>query len=107
MEFSPEVIAQLESEHGPIDVGFQIYESDFGSAAFRPPKPQEWQRYLDEMNQEALKSRALKHLVFSCAIAPDKAEFQALIDSRPGLVQGFGNQLVDFAGMFGVRVRKK
>jgi hypothetical protein len=103
MEITPEAIAELEAKHGEVEV----YESDFGSAAFRAANSKEWQRFLDEMNNDALKSRALKNLVFACCVAPERAEFDRFIERRPGLVQGFGNQLVEFCGMHTVRVRKK
>jgi hypothetical protein len=103
MEFTPESITDLEGKHGTIEV----YESDFGAAAFRPARPPEWQRFLDEMNVEGLKSRALRNLVFACCVAPDRAEFEQLIQARPGLVQAFGNQLIELCGMHTVRVRKK
>ncbi len=103
MELTLDSITELEAKYGDIEV----YESDFGSAAFRAASSKEWQRFLDEMNNDSLKSRALKHLVFACCVAPERAEFEKLIEARPGLVQGFGNQLVEFCGMHTVRVRKR
>lgn len=102
-EITSEQLAELEGKYSEIEV----FESDFGVAAFRPANKKEWDRFIVEMNQEALKPHALKHLVFTCCVAPDRTEFEHMLDRHPGLVQGFGNQLVELCGMHTVRVRKK
>ena len=100
---TPEQISELELQNPDVIV----IDSPFGEAAFRPSTPEEWQRFLDEQANPDLKSRALNALVFTCRLAPDKPTFEAMIKRRPGLVQAFGNQLVDHCGLATAVVRKK
>ena len=102
-EITAELLAELEGKHGEVEV----FESNFGAAAFRPAKKGEWDRFISEMNQDGLKPHALKNLVFSCCVYPERPEFEQMVAAHPGLVQGFGNQLVELCGMHTVRVRKK
>lgn len=103
MELTKQVIEKLEAEHGAI----LPVKAKSGAAAFRVPTPEEWQRFVDELADPEMKPRALKGLVFSCRVWPEDGEFAALIGRRPGLVQSFGGELTEFAGIERVEVVKK
>ena len=96
-------VSELEAKHGPI----LSLESEFGEAAFRVPTAVEWQRFIDELADAETRGRAARNLVVACRVHPSAEDFIALIGSRPGLVQAFGNQLTDFAGLKKVEIRKK
>ena len=102
---TPEQISELELQNPDVIV----IDSPFGEAAFRPSTSEEWDRFLQEQSNldPAIKSRSLNALVFSCRLAPDKPTFEAMIRRRPGLIQAFGNQLMDHCGLATAVVRKK
>lgn len=72
-----------------------------GVAAFRVPKPAEWQRYREDvMSPEArVKLNAYRTLVLACCIYPPRPEFQSMVAARPGLVETFSGELVEHAGV--------
>jgi hypothetical protein len=99
----PEQIEELEQKHGDV----LVLASPFGEAAFRVATMPEWQRFSDEATDAATRGIAMRNLVNACRVAPDHSVFQAMVTRRPGLVQTFGNELVEFCGITRVEVRKK
>ncbi len=96
-------LARLRSEHGDV----LHLETDWGDAVFKVATPELWQRFNDEIADEQMRGRALRALVYGCRVYPDLPEFERLMRSRPGLIQGFGNEIVTFCGLGRAAVRKK
>lgn len=69
--------------------------------AFRRPSPAEWHRYRsDALNPDPqVKANALQVIVIPCCIYPAQAAFLAMVHERPGLVETFGGELVEFGGI--------
>jgi hypothetical protein len=69
-------------------------------AAFRVPTAEEWKRYRCEgmADDVTVKEGAGRKLVLSACIYPPRAIIEAAVQSHPGLVQTFGNELIPHAG---------
>jgi hypothetical protein len=102
LEIPPEVISKLKAEHG----GLRLLGNDDGCAIFRCPTTQEWQRFLDQMAEPETKAAAVKQLVIDCCVYPPEAQFFALIERKPGIVNAFGGDVIEFAGMKRLQTRK-
>jgi hypothetical protein len=101
---APEQIEELEEKHGG---DLLVLSTPFGDAAFRAAALPEWQRFTDEASDPASRGVAMRNLVNACCVAPERALFERMIARRPGLVQSFGNELIEFCGVIRVEVRKK
>jgi hypothetical protein len=68
--------------------------------AFRRPTQEEWHRYRAE-NVTAdpnVRANAFQTIVVPCCLYPPQASALAAFAERPGLVEQFGGELVEFAG---------
>lgn len=80
-----------------------VIETDIEGAevlGFRVPTAGEWKRYRAEQSDPnpAIKSSAATPLVHSCCIYPEAAQFQKLVEGRPGLIETCIGELIEFAG---------
>jgi len=68
--------------------------------AFRRPNGAEWHRYRSESldRNPEVQANALQSIVVPCAIYPERGKFLAMITERPGLVEQFGSELVQYSG---------
>ena len=68
--------------------------------AFRRPTGGEWHRYRSESldRNPEVQANALQTIVVPCAIYPERSKFLSMIAERPGLVEQFGSELVQYAG---------
>jgi hypothetical protein len=68
--------------------------------AFRRPSSAEWHRYRSESldRNPEVQANALQCIVVPCAIYPARQAFVNMINERPGLVEQFGSELVEYAG---------
>lgn len=97
-----ETLQKLKAEHGSVlHLG-----NEFGEAVFRVPSDTEWQRFQDELADQETRGAAMKPLVIACCVYPEPPRFLDMIKRRPGLVATFGGEIVDFAGVKKVTVRK-
>jgi hypothetical protein len=103
MPIDETISEDLKAKHGDV----LELETDWGDAAFRVATPGEWQRFNDEIADESTRPRALRTLVIACCVYPPRDEFEKLLTKRPGLTQGFGNQLTKHCGLGNEAVRKK
>jgi hypothetical protein len=103
-EIPDEVIERLKSANGPGQC--IVLGNDDGVAAFRAPSAAEYQFFVDSIAKDETKGTALKALVMACRVYPDQAEFLSMVNRRPALVQVFGNELVEFAGLKRITLRK-
>jgi hypothetical protein len=101
-KLTDEVFAELKAKHGDV-IGL---ETDDGAAVFRAPTRQEWERFLKEQASEDTKAAAHRPLIMGCRVWPEKDAFDALVARKPGILLSFGGELIEFAGLKRVQVRK-
>jgi len=101
-----EKISELEVEHG--DSNVKVIRCDFtpgsrAAIAVRVPKPAELKRYRHRV-QVPLGSKtppptgeACEELGRACLIYPDKEAFEAMIESRPGLLIQAGIEALELS----------
>ncbi len=82
-------------------------ETDLGgeTIAVVPPSRAQWRRFRVVGQDEVKRVDALEMLLRDCLVYPEAAAFEALLEARPGLVETFGEQVLELAGA-GVRIEK-
>ena len=63
----------------------------------RPDRPV-WKRFQAQAQDDRRRQEALENLVTGCLVYPENGGWDAMVDERPGLVQSFGNAIVELAG---------
>ena len=92
---SDEQIAALEKEYGEI----VVVATKVGPCAFRVPRKKEYDRYKSTLFKEATRSAAPELLVKMCVVYPSAAEFEAMVDKAPAIVDTCVSPVLELAGM--------
>lgn len=95
----PALIAKLKSEHGS---DLRLVVTDDAEIVLRPPHKGEWAAFRAMAQEKDKKQFAQEDLSRACVIYPERAEFDKLLDKRPGL----GDALSDVAGELAVGAEK-
>lgn len=105
MPISDELKEKLKAAHPDRELHFLANE--FAELVVAVPTQEEYQRWVDESQDAAVKTRADRVLLTGAVVHPPEAEFQALLRKRPGIVRVFASEIVELAGVKAVTERKK
>lgn len=94
MTLSEDVIEKLKAEHGELT---QLTHGP-DEVIVRTPNRAQWKRFRAQIGNEKRRDDALELLLRDCVVHPEKADFDAMLDRRPGLAETFGAQVVELAG---------
>jgi|SRR5688572_1121941 len=100
---SAEQVAKWKQEHGEL---IQLEASAGEVAVFKAPRGAVWARFRVQAGDDKKRTVSVENLVRGCLVYPPEAEFDALVERRPGLIESFGVALVEHAGLTD-RVEKK
>lgn len=100
-----EVAEKVKADKGLARV--LCFGNEYGEALFRHPTDGEYQRFVAELSDSDTKPSALRTLVLACAVYPEEQDFLVMIRQYPGLVQTFGGELVEAAGLKKATVKKE
>lgn len=103
MSITPEKVAELEAKHGKV----LHLRREAGEAVFRRPKRDEWRKFKADLGNDEGKHMASENLVIACAVWPERAQFEALLDDAPGLIDAFANGLTSWSGLGQAETVKK
>lgn len=84
-----------------------LLEQGADIAAFRFPDRAMWRKFKKERADEATSHIAVENLLCIHVIYPSREDFQAMLDRRAGLVDGFGLAFLRAAGMGEAQEAKK
>jgi hypothetical protein len=70
-----------------------------------PPSRVQWRRFKACIRDEQKRVDAFEVLLRDCAIYPDKAGIEAMLEERPALAEVFGDEIAGLAGA-GLEVEK-
>lgn len=93
-KFDDATLQKLKVEHGN---GLYLLEAGDHAIVARAPGRAVWKKFRATLTTDR-KADALELLVRDCVVHPTGAEFEAMLDERPGLAETFGNELADIAG---------
>jgi len=96
-------LQKLKAEHGD---GLYLLEAGDYSIVARAPGRQIWKKFRATLTTDR-KAESLELLVRDCLVHPAGAEFEAMLEERPGLAETFGNELADIAGAGDEAERRK
>lgn len=71
------------------------------------PDRTRWMRFKEQAADKNRRALAFEALVHDCTVFPSKPELMALLDARPALVESFGGQICEIAGLEETVVAKK
>lgn len=81
---TPETIADLKSEHGPV---LTAVKSAKGTLVFRKPTRGEYDRWRDQtIADKSQQSRFDRELAASCIVWPSEDAFREAIDDQPAML---------------------
>lgn len=100
-----QLIADLKAKYP--DTELHLLGNEFACVVVRVPSAAEFIRFTDDLSDATLKGIALRRLLRACVVHPNEKDYDAMVAARPGLVQTFGNELVEIAGVKAVTERKK
>jgi hypothetical protein len=98
-----DVVTKLEAEHGEI----LLVKTALGQVAFRNPRRAEYKRFHQECHNEKRRADAGENLIRTCIVYPTLAEFDDLLERKPGIGSTCANALTEFAGSDGDAEQKK
>lgn len=90
-----ELVPGLKQKHGD-DIHLVTAEEE--QVIVRVPSQAEYQRFLDHAAEKAKRTRAHETLTRSCVVYPEAAEFDRLLERRPGIATVVGDKLTELAG---------
>jgi hypothetical protein len=102
---TPEQEAKLKEAHPGAEL--HRLSNEYAEVVVKVPSFEVYQKFLDQLAEPSAKTHAPRLLLMACLVHPPEAEFRALIQTRPGVVQSFANDLVELAGLKAVTDRKK
>jgi hypothetical protein len=102
---TPEQIAALKAEKQVTEL--LELEAPTGEVAyFKAASPAVWKRFKVQQQDDRKREVAVDNLVRGCLVHPNVAEFDGWLERRPALLESFGVQLIEHAGLSD-RVEKK
>ena len=90
-----DVVAELKSKHGEVYLLEHLGEA---VVVMRPTRPLV-KRFRSQMADQNKRADALEYLVTDCIVWPDRKAVQAMLDRLPGLVETFGDAVLDLTGV--------
>ena len=105
MPISDELKERLKAAHP--DRELHYLANEYAELVIAVPIQEEFQRWVDESQDPAVKTRADRILLTSAVVHPPEAEFLALLRKRPGIVRVFAQEIVELAGVKAATERKK
>jgi hypothetical protein len=73
----------------------------------RGPNAGDWKQFRTMQQDDDTAPLALRQLVITCMVHPTPQEFALMLDTRPGLVETFGRQLIKIGGVSAATSVKK
>jgi hypothetical protein len=101
-----EKITELKAAHPGRDL-YLISQPAAGELVIKVPTLDEYQRFLDELNDADTKAHAARVLVFTAVVHPPAAEFRQLVERKPGIINPIADEIAVQAGLKAVTERKK
>jgi hypothetical protein len=102
VEFPQQQVDEVKAKHGE---AFLLEAADEAVVAVRPSR-EVWKRFRLEILDDNKQGGAMENLVRSCVVLPDKAQFDALLNKKPGLAESFGKLIAELAGSGGTATKK-
>lgn len=96
MELTPEQIAQLKDQHG--DNIHMITTDENDSIVAKAPTKPIYEKYKAALFDDRKRARANEGLVRDCLVAPDRETFNAMIETKPALIETYATKLLELAG---------
>lgn len=91
------LMLELEGKHGPV----VAVKTAAGPAAFRVFTRQEYARFNSMLVDDKQKSRALEFIALACCVHPDRDQFNAMVDRKPGIIASCANAVLEHGGVDG------
>jgi len=102
-----EQITKLKEAHPGAEL-HHIHNEDTGvDVVVKAPSESEWKRFRSMQSDPEQRAHAIGVLFRACLVHPAAQEFAPIIAAKPGLVETFGGDLVDIAGVSRANTRKK
>jgi hypothetical protein len=98
-QIPPDEIAKAKSDHPDWQLVSLTDERNGDEFLFRIPSAGDYARFKSLVSDETMRPTAMKLLVYACAIYPTGPDFATLALTQPGLVDTFGNKLLEHAGL--------
>jgi hypothetical protein len=107
MPITEEQIEALKAEHPGDELHLLANEEHGAEVVVKVPNDGEWKRYRTTGTDPAQRPFALRSLLLACIVYPAPAEVSAMLARRPGLVETFGAELLEIAGVSQATTRRK
>ena len=104
MDVLEEILDRLRAEHGD---DLHLFEAAGVAVVVRPPLKAEYRRFRAKSSEERTRPDALEELARGCVLHPGRAEFEKILERKPGLADVFGAKLLELAGIVGEADAKK
>lgn len=95
-------IEVLKTQHGQL----HLLELDDEAVVAKAPTRALWKRFRAQTQDETKRLIAAENLVRDCVVWPAKNELEAMWERKPGLIESFGSELLELAGLSN-KVEKK
>lgn len=104
MPITQSELAELKAKHGEV----LHLETKWGhDIVFRVATMEEYNRFLEEHVDPQTRVSATRTLIYTCAVYPEREEFDKVIRARPGLLNKLADELTTFCGADRDALRKK
>lgn len=94
-ELTQDKINELKDEHGPLQL---ITTDEDDSIIAKIPSKAVYDKYKTALFDERKRVRANEMLVRDCLVYPDRPDFNAMIETKPALIETFSTKLLELAG---------
>src|SRR3954470_3055869 len=99
MPITDQEIETLKAAYPGDELHLLSNEEHGAEIVVKVPSDGEWKRYRTTGTDPAQRPFALRALLLSCIVHPAPAEVSAILGRRPGLVETFGAELLEIAGV--------
>lgn len=107
MSITEDQITTLKAEHPSDELHLLTNEENAAEIVVKVPNDGEWKRFRTTGVDPVQRPFALRTLLAVCIVYPSAPEVAAMLARRPGLVETFGAELVEIAGISQATTRRK